>query len=466
MNSDLLTELLKCFSLLSLFLLVGVFLRSKVKIFQKLFLPASVIGGFVGLLISPEVLGKFTQYSISSEWIKVYSIIPGILIIPIFAAIPLGMFMNKTSRLISPPNVIKAFGIFMAVGMAQSAIGYATNMFFNKINPAMNLYRTFGYELSAGFSGGHGLAAATGKLLEGFGLPYWEIAQGVAMTTATVGLIGGMIFGIIFINIATKKGETLLTKNKNTDENIEKGFYKNIEDQKSIGREIFSSSSIETITFHLAIIFSVCGIAYIVLNFVKSTNIKGLNVLPVWTYSMIIMFVINIFLKKLNLSWMIDAKIKSKIIGTLSDFAIVSAIVSLPIKAIIYLIAPITTMAILGFIVSYIIVFPLTKILFKNDYTFERSIICWGTATGVLITGMVLLKICDPEYKTPALPEFSLGFSLMSINGLLVVPILNTILAVGSTLDNFIAAIVSVIIYTTIAFIAFFFQKRNEKIKN
>lgn len=464
MTSQLLTQLLQALSLLSVLLLVGTFLRAKVKLFQSLYLPASVIGGFIGIIISPEILGRFSNYSISEEWIKTYSLLPGILSVPIFAAIPLGMFLNENKNIKSmyPSKVLICFGLFQCASMSQSAIGYATNMFFNKINPQLNMYRTFGYELSAGFAGGHGLAAATGKLLEGFGIPQWEIAQGVALTTATIGLIGGIVFGIIFINLAVRKNKTKIIKriNDNADKSMEVGYNKDINKQNSLGRETFLSSSIETITFHLAIIFTVCGIAYIVLNFVKKMNIAGLNVLPVWTYSMIIMFALNFIIKKLNLVWMVDAKVKAKIMGTLSDFAIVSAMTSLPIKAIINYIAPITVMCILGFIITYLLVFPLNSFFFKEDYSFERAIISWGTLTGVLITGMTLLKICDPEYKSPALSEFSLGFSLMSVTGLLIVPILNTVLAVGSTFDNFITAIISAILYFAFAFMVFSFRKK------
>ena len=465
MTSQLLTQLLQALSLLSVLLLVGTFLRAKVKLFQSLYLPASVIGGFIGIIISPEILGRFPNYSISEEWIKTYSLLPGILSVPIFAAIPLGMFLNENKNIKSmyPSKVLICFGLFQCASMSQSAIGYATNMFFNKINPQLNMYRTFGYELSAGFAGGHGLAAATGKLLEGFGIPQWEIAQGVALTTATIGLIGGIVFGIIFINLAVRKNKTKIIKriNNNADKSMEVGYNKDINKQNSLGRETFLSSSIETITFHLAIIFTVCGIAYIVLNFVKKMNIAGLNVLPVWTYSMIIMFALNFIIKKLNLVWMVDAKVKAKIMGTLSDFAIVSAMTSLPIKAIINYIAPITVMCILGFIITYLLVFPLNSFFFKEDYSFERAIISWGTLTGVLITGMTLLKICDPEYKSPALSEFSLGFSLMSVTGLLIVPILNTVLAVGSTFDNFITAIISAILYFAFAFMVFSFRKKS-----
>ena len=465
MTSQLLTQLLQALSLLSVLLLVGTFLRAKVKLFQSLYLPASVIGGFIGIIISPEILGRFSNYSISEEWIKTYSLLPGILSVPIFAAIPLGMFLNENKNIKSmyPSKVLICFGLFQCASMSQSAIGYATNMFFSKINPQLNMYRTFGYELSAGFAGGHGLAAATGKLLEGFGIPQWEIAQGVALTTATIGLIGGIVFGIIFINLAVRKNKTKIIKriNDNADKSMEVGYNKDINKQNSLGRETFLSSSIETITFHLAIIFTVCGIAYIVLNFVKKMNIAGLNVLPVWTYSMIIMFALNFIIKKLNLVWMVDAKVKAKIMGTLSDFAIVSAMTSLPIKAIINYIAPITVMCILGFIITYLLVFPLNSFFFKEDYSFERAIISWGTLTGVLITGMTLLKICDPEYKSPALSEFSLGFSLMSVTGLLIVPILNTVLAVGSTFDNFITAIISAILYFAFAFMVFSFRKKS-----
>lgn len=465
MTSQLLTQLLQALSLLSVLLLVGTFLRAKVKLFQSLYLPASVIGGFIGIIISPEILGRFSNYSISEEWIKTYSLLPGILSVPIFAAIPLGMFLNENKNIKSmyPSKVLICFGLFQCASMSQSAIGYATNMFFSKINPQLNMYRTFGYELSAGFAGGHGLAAATGKLLEGFGIPQWEIAQGVALTTATIGLIGGIVFGIIFINLAVRKNKTKIIKriNDNADKSMEVGYNKDINKQNSLGRETFLSSSIETITFHLAIIFTVCGIAYIVLNFVKKMNIAGLNVLPVWTYSMIIMLALNFIIKKLNLVWMVDAKVKAKIMGTLSDFAIVSAMTSLPIKAIINYIAPITVMCILGFIITYLLVFPLNSFFFKEDYSFERAIISWGTLTGVLITGMTLLKICDPEYKSPALSEFSLGFSLMSVTGLLIVPILNTVLAVGSTFDNFITAIISAILYFAFAFMIYFINKKS-----
>ena len=49
-------------STLSLLLLIGFLLRKHVGIFQRLYLPASLLAGFVGLLLGPQVLGKYTAY--------------------------------------------------------------------------------------------------------------------------------------------------------------------------------------------------------------------------------------------------------------------------------------------------------------------------------------------------------------------------------------------------------------------
>ncbi len=45
LTSAMLTDLLKSLALLGLFLIIGTILRAKVSLFQRLFLPANVIGG-------------------------------------------------------------------------------------------------------------------------------------------------------------------------------------------------------------------------------------------------------------------------------------------------------------------------------------------------------------------------------------------------------------------------------------
>ena len=67
MTSAVLEDFLGSLAVLSVFLLIGTFLRAKLKIFQKTFIPASVIGGFLLLLLGPIVSGVLP---IPDSWIS------------------------------------------------------------------------------------------------------------------------------------------------------------------------------------------------------------------------------------------------------------------------------------------------------------------------------------------------------------------------------------------------------------
>ena len=95
MTSAMLTDLLKSLGLLGGALMVGVFLRSKLGFLQKTFIPASVIGGFLLLLLGPQVFNVTGKLGVPTEWYSYYSMIPGILIVPVVAGVPLGLRLNR-----------------------------------------------------------------------------------------------------------------------------------------------------------------------------------------------------------------------------------------------------------------------------------------------------------------------------------------------------------------------------------
>ena len=83
---SVLITLIKAFGIFSALLLLGTFSRAKVPIFQSLYLPASVIGGFIGLLLGPNVLNLIP---FGEDVMSIASNVPSILITPVFAAIPM-----------------------------------------------------------------------------------------------------------------------------------------------------------------------------------------------------------------------------------------------------------------------------------------------------------------------------------------------------------------------------------------
>ena len=459
MTSSLFTELLKAVAILGVFLLIGAFLRAKAPFFRKLLLPASVIGGFLALIVGPRVLNLIP---FSEDYLNTWSLLPSILIVPIFAAAPLGNGMGadrarkKKGLLQYGPSVLLMCALFSTVSCLQGVVGYGVNLVFTAMG--WDLHRTFGWELSQGFAGGHGTASAIGGILQDFQLDYWSTAQSVGVTMATVGLLGGMLIGIWMIKRANDRKEIAGFDAGVIPETTARGVITDPEQQGSLGRGMFLSSSVDPVTVHLAIILLGCGIAYWVRATLGEMN-GAFSSCPVWFYALVIMYGINYCLCRLKLDWMIDKKVKARVTGPMSDVAICGAIASCDVSAVLELLTPIAVMCVLGFLVSWI-TFPIARRVFRGNYAFERMIVCWGANTGVTITGMMLLKICDPDYQTPALAEFSMGFALMSIISTVTSPIYYGLIAEGSTMANLMFNVVIGGFYILMGVLAYLAMRR------
>lgn len=400
-------DLLNIVAYLSVLLILGIFIKSKVRIFQELFIPASVIGGVIGLILGPDLLGKYYEI-IPPDWIKSIRNIPGILIIPILISVPLGMEFGKKNRFLQ--NTINTGGILFLVTFTQLFIGYFINFIFDKIFN-IQLYKSFGSELNSGFAGGHGTAGVVGRTLKELGSNFWELAQGVTVTLATLGLVFGIIFGIFQIK---KKSRDILTSEILAE--YKNGYIKNKEKQSIIGKETMLSTTVDTLAYHLAIIFGISGFSILILNLFKKFQIPILSKLTIWSFGMIVMFLVWRVMVKNNLDWSIDSKLKGKITGALTEFAIISAIATIPLKGVINYIVPILFTGLIGFLVTWLLILKLSRRYFK-DYHLERTLAMFGTSTGVFITGLLLLRICDPKLETPVLQDYSLGFSITALLG-------------------------------------------------
>lgn len=433
-------DLLISFSVLAGFLILGMILRAKVKFLQSLFLPASVIGGFIGLILGPIVLGDYAVVPIPEDWISIYALLPGILIVPVVASVPFGVkFKSRLEKRqektletngekkkggTTTRNTLVLLAILLIIGQGQLLLGLLSSFIFKTTGFVQDLYATFGTEVGMGFAGGHGTAGVVGSLLQSMNQPYWELAQGVTVTTATVGIIGGILIGIILINIAARKGYTkFLSGPQSFPESMLKGYEKNIEKQNSFGKETTTSSSIDSLTFHLALILGGSGLAYALLSVVQYFQIPIIGSVPIWAYAIIVMYAVWWIMCQLNISWIVNSQITSKIASMFTDFAVVAAIISLPVQAVLTYIVPILIMiaVIMAFTVS--LAYWMSKKLY-GDFWFERSVAILGTNTGVFITGLLLLKMVDPEYKSPVLGEYSVSYSINSVFGFILFPIL------------------------------------------
>ena len=75
-------DIVLAFSALCILLVVGKILRVTIRLFQKLYLPASVIGGLLGLALV-QTIGGFLPEATTAGWTR----LPGFLINIVFAAL-------------------------------------------------------------------------------------------------------------------------------------------------------------------------------------------------------------------------------------------------------------------------------------------------------------------------------------------------------------------------------------------
>lgn len=218
--------------ILGLALLVGKMIRIRVGFVQSLFLPASIVGGAILLLLGPEVLGRFEgpwgENGLFTEpMVEVWSSLPGLLISVVFATMFLG------NKLPSPKRAVKLVGPQLSLGVSMASAQYVVGLLLAALvlvpmfaAPAMS-----GALIEIGFEGGHGTAAGMRPVFEDLG--YAEGAD-IAVGLATVGIVGGIVLGIILINWGVRTGRTeLLTGSATMSDDERKGLYDDDENPSS-----------------------------------------------------------------------------------------------------------------------------------------------------------------------------------------------------------------------------------------
>ncbi|MBR4075482.1 MAG: sodium:glutamate symporter, partial [Lentisphaeria bacterium] len=106
------------FCALSLLLICGKLLRSTIPLFQRLYLPSSVIGGLLGLVL----ISCFGSH-IPVEWVDVMKKVPGFLINVIFATLFLGVVTPSLGKIVKIALPQLCLGQIMAWGQYVVGLG-------------------------------------------------------------------------------------------------------------------------------------------------------------------------------------------------------------------------------------------------------------------------------------------------------------------------------------------------------
>ncbi|MYL19619.1 sodium:glutamate symporter [Halobacillus litoralis] len=403
---------------IGVFLIIGKIIRVKVKIFQDLFLPASIIGGFIALLLGPQVLGKIAALFVSEGHfltngimtdtiIQVWSALPGLMINVVFASLFLGAAMPKLKDVWTYGGPQLAFG--WAVGWGQYVIGLLVVLLV--LTPFFDIPAMAGALIEVAFEGGHGTAAGMASTFEELG---FSEAFDLAIGLATVGVLSGVIFGIILINWAVRNNKTEVIKDVDGFSELRKSGIMEYQNREPAGKMTLRPESIEPLSFHLSIIMVAILIGWGILqgliglesitiaNWTGSSFMKYIPLFPVAMFGGII---IQIFFNKNDKYNLIDRRMVNRIQGLALDLLIISAIATVSLEVIGDYLVPFLILAVTGIswnLFSFIFLAP--KII--PNYWFERGIGDFGQSMGVTATGLLLMRIVDPDNESPAFEAF------------------------------------------------------------
>jgi ESS family glutamate:Na+ symporter len=381
-------------------------LRLHVPFFKKYYFPASLIAGFIGLLLGPSVL-KLLPENVVSCW----SSMSGKLIVLVFA--PMLMGKKKTS---SKKYARRAFNS-ICYGYVGCLAQYAIPLLLVALvlEPLFGTNPLFGTTFEEGWCGGHGTASGMLAVFEELG---WAEGQSIAVTNATFGLLIGIFGGVVLINIAVRKGWTshLRSANGKLDiSNTENELYTDAETKTADTKLAISGKVIDNFAFHAAILSIAIFIGWIATYLLKTY----LNFSISWfVTAMFAGGLVQFFLNKTKWGDAVEPKVYSRIQGIALDFLVAGAIASMNLKTVANNIIPIAivTIALIIFMLVYSLIY--ARGIFGKDW-FENAMLTYGMYTGVAATGMLLLKVCDPEAKSDALPLYAARapFSSWAIGG-------------------------------------------------
>lgn len=377
--------------IISALMLLGKLIRVKVKGIQRFLIPPAVIAGIAGLVLGPEVLGWLPL----SGNLGTYA---GILIAFVFAALP----FTSTSKAREVAKVKRMWGYSQSGMLLQWGFGGLLGILV--LGQIWPLNDSFGITMPAGFCGGHGSAAALGDAFANFGQ---EEVLTLAMTAATVGIIGSIVIGLIFLRIGTKRGySACLTQAETLPEEFRTGLVPE-DNRKSIGEGMFSTISISTLTFNLSIIaLAVLG-GYLVSRGVA--KIAPSLELPVFSCSYIVGILVKFIFDRTKVSERICPDTSSSLSGMFTDYLVAFGIASIKISVVSQYLVPILLLLVIGLIFTATYIFLAAKYIFK-EYWFEKAMFSWGWFTGTMAMGMALLRIADPESRSRCVDHYAIAY--------------------------------------------------------
>ncbi len=386
------------FAVVCLLLVLATVLRGRIGLLQRFLIPSNLIAGFLGLLFGPELL-KWVDFSPERMGVYVYHLL---------ALTFIGVGLKRTGG--RTVGAIHIGFIKVLTYIVQALIGLAVALFFLwLIYP--DLVPAVGILLPLGFGMGPGIAFSIGQSWKAYG---FAEAADIGLTLAAIGFLVAYVTGISVVNRGVHRGLTTLLTDEGRNEFVRRGFARNAP-QEAGSQLTFSSGTIDTLTFHLALVGGVYLATYgVVLGLEQVLVWSGLTreVPTLWSFNFVVANLLALATRKVldarKASYFVDDGTLRRITGMMADFLVAAAIMAISLKVTWQYVGPIAVMCVVGAIATYFAIkWPISRLF--SQYRFERTVGLYAEQTGTISSGIAMIRVTDPEFTTPVAQDQALG---------------------------------------------------------
>lgn len=408
------------FGLASVMLCLGVFLRAKVPFLRKMLVPACVIAGVLGFVFMNVAAAAELNLGTDSA---MFTEIVNHLFTVSFISISLTSAPKEAGGMKNTIRGTLGLGIVWCLLYALTPIIAVGIVWLTGKGCQMD--PIYGSLIQFAFCQGPGQSASFGMLFEQYG---WQNATMVAMLFASVGFLVAFLVGVPVAKLGIKKG---IAKHCGRMDEITMRGYLRQDEQKNeyMVKDTTVNSNIETLAFHFAVI----GVCYVLALLIA----KLFSYLPSFLGSsmsgmmfmngMYAAYIVKFLMKKLKIDYLLENTLQSKITGWASDYLVVFAFMAVSVQIIGQWLLPIVVVCLVITVVTFLVCFYFGK-RFGGENDFERTLGLYGTCTGTVPSGISLVRIIDPNFRTSTAVELGACNLVM----LLCTPVYFIILAVAA----------------------------------
>jgi ESS family glutamate:Na+ symporter len=409
------------FITIAILVLVGRYIKQKSPWIQRLYLPESIVAGVLALLLGPQVLGAIVsalagpdaplaQGTFPEAMRTVWSQSPSIFINIVFAALFLGETIPGPREIWrkAAPQVV--FGQTLAWG--QYVIGILATLLI--LIPLFGANPIASCLIEIGFEGGHGTAGGMADTLRSLG---FDDGPDLALGLATVGIVSGIVCGTALADWARRKGYI-----RSMPQTVEDpGEFPELTESEPEPPEfqrrrarLMHNLLIDPLSINFGLVGLAVAIGWLILEGLKlleaatwgQTGFEIMSFVPLFPMALIGGIIVQLVLERLRLHPLVIKPLMKSIAGVSLDVVVITALASISLTVIGGNLGTFLTLSVLGILWNVLIFLWFAPRIFP-DYWFEKGIGDMGQSMGVTATGILLLRMVDPDNRSGAFESFA-----------------------------------------------------------